>query len=94
MITRIVKLTIEPEKSDAFMSFFKDNKNSIESVNGCIDVILLQDVNTQNIFFTYSHWESETHLNCYRESDLFKLIWNHAKSCFCDRPQAWTLANK
>ena len=94
MITRIVKLTIEPKKSNDFIIFFEQNKQTIKTVNGCHDVSLLQDVKFPNIFFTYSYWENEESLNKYRESDLFKIIWSFASSCFCDRPQAWTLIKK
>tara|TARA_B110000014_G_C20015333_1_gene526552 strand:- start:177 stop:461 length:285 start_codon:yes stop_codon:yes gene_type:complete len=94
MITRIVKLTLEPKKIEEFKVFFKDKKSAIENHEGCYQVILLQDIKYSNIFFTYSHWEDEIKLNNYRNSKLFNKIWKYATSCFCDRPQAWTLKEK
>lgn len=93
MIIRIVKLTIDPEKSTEFIYFFNSHKSSIENVKGCIELTLLQDADFSNIFFTHSKWKDELSLNNYRDSELFKNIWGHAKSIFCDRPQAWTLNN-
>lgn len=91
MITRIVKLTVHPEKAEEFKAFFNAKKQTIENYEGCIKVILYQDIKYSNIFFTYSHWDNESYLNNYRKSDLFNDIWKHAKSCFCDRPHAWSL---
>ena len=69
MITRIVKLTIQPEKTDEFKDFFKAKKKDIENYEGCAMVTLYQDIKYPNIFFTYSHWENEDHLNNYRISE-------------------------
>ena len=91
MITRIVKLTIHPEKTQEFKIFFYKNKQAIESFEGCFKVQLLKDVKYPNIYFTYSHWKDENLLNEYRNSEIFSKIWKHAKSCFCDKPIAWSL---
>ncbi len=93
MITRIVKLTINPIQSDEFGKIFKDNYNLIASFPGCISVEVLRDVKFNNVFFTYSKWESEDAIEKYRNSDLFKNIWSHAKKTFCAPPVAWSLLN-
>ena len=77
MITRIVKLTLEPKKVEEFKIFFKDKKSAIENNEGCYQVILLQDIKYSNIFFTYGHWENEMKLNNYRNSELFNKIWRN-----------------
>lgn len=90
MITRIVKLTIDPTKSDDFIQLFKENNHHIKAHDGCVGVTLLQDQKYSNIFFTYSQWEHEDYLNAYRKSEVFGRIWKETKSKFCSSPEAWT----
>ena len=90
MITRIVKLTIDPSKKEEFISIFKNNNHHIKACEGCIGVELLQDEKYNNIFFTYSHWEKEENLNSYRKSEIFGVIWKATKATFCALPEAWT----
>ena len=54
MITRIVKLNFKTEHIQEFKSLFEESKEKIISQKGCEKVEMLQDVNTKNIFFTYS----------------------------------------
>ena len=61
------------------LSFFKENINSFLSIFEA------------NIFFTYSFWSSETALNEYRNSELFKAIWIKTKVLFSAKPEAWSL---
>lgn len=91
MIIRIVKLTIDPAKKEVFEKVFHNNKDGIASFDGCYSTELLQDIQFNNVYFTYSKWESEEHLNNYRHSDLFKGIWKQAKETFCSPPKAWSL---
>lgn len=91
MITRIVKLTVNPLKSDGFAKIFKENHTHIVSFPGCISVEVLRDVQYDNVFFTYSKWESLEAIENYRKSDLFKNIWSNAKKTFCAKPEAWSL---
>ncbi len=91
MITRIVKLTIDPDKISKFISLFEENKNFIASYEGCQKLSLFQDNQNQNIVFTYSIWENENALTNYKNSELFNKIWSIAKQTFADRPQAWSL---
>ncbi len=91
MITRIVKLTIDPAKKDSFKAVFLDNKDQIKGFEGCLHLELLQDKKYDNVFFTYSKWESEDHINAYRKSELFGGIWKQAKATFCALPEAWSV---
>ncbi|GAA4278002.1 putative quinol monooxygenase [Aquimarina mytili] len=91
MIERIVKLGFEPDQVDAFIEVFEQNKDKILNFEGCSHVKLLRDINTPNQFFTYSHWESEEHLNNYRNSALFKGVWANTKSKFNQKPEAWSV---
>jgi heme-degrading monooxygenase HmoA len=91
MIKRIVKLSIESNKKTKFIDLFQENQHLISSFDGCISVELVKDINSNNIFFTYSLWENENALNNYRNSTLFKGIWSKTKTFFCDKPEAWSL---
>lgn len=91
MLTRIVKLTINPNQNNEFIAVFQNNKEHIRNFEGCLYVELLQDKKYDNIFFTYSKWESEEHINNYRNSELFGNVWKQAKATFCASPEAWSV---
>jgi len=91
MIKRIVKLEIKPNKIEEFKSQFNTNRNQILSFKGCHSVQLLQDINNDCIFFTHSLWETENHLNSYRNSDFFNSVWSKVKLLFNNKPLAWSL---
>lgn len=90
MITRLVKLTFVPENISTFINIFESSKNKIRAFEGCEHVELLNDVENPNIFFTRSIWRSETDLNLYRQSELFKTTWAKTKVLFAQKPEAWT----
>jgi len=91
MIKRIVKMSFDPEKVNDFLAIYSANWNLIRAFDGCDHVELLRDKNISNVFFTYSLWKSETHLNAYRDSELFNSVWSRVKPLFNDKPQAWTV---
>ena len=91
MIKRIVKMSFVPEKVEDFKMIFKNNWKYIKGFEGCSHVELLQDKLHSNIFFTFSLWQSEEHLNAYRDSELFANVWGATKILFNDKPQAWSL---
>lgn len=91
MIKRIVKLSFEPEKVDTFLSVFDESKNKIRQFAGCVHLELFRCKAPDNIFFTYSFWESEQALNQYRNSNLFKSTWKKTKQLFNDKPEAWSV---
>jgi len=91
MITRIVKLTFKPEEVVHFKTLFLSQKDKIRAVKGCRQLRLLNDMNTPEIFFTYSYWDSEADLEAYRHSDLFKGIWAETKVLFGGKPEAWSV---
>lgn len=94
MIIRIVKMTFMPEKVEAFLEVFHASKQFIRSMPGCNHLELLNDINSPTIFFTYSYWDSETELNNYRDSDLFKEVWSKTKILFSAKPEAWSVEQK
>lgn len=91
MIKRIVKMSFAPDKVEDFKEVFRTNWTFIRGFEGCDHVELLQDELHPNIFFTYSLWKSEEHLNAYRDSELFAKVWGKTKILFNDKPQAWTV---
>ena len=91
MLVRIVKMSFEPEKIKVFLDNFNDNKHAIRNFEGCSFLELYQDKKAGNIFFTYSYWKSEKHLNNYRDSELFKGVWANTKVLFNAKPKAWSV---
>ncbi len=91
MIKRIVKMTFQEDKVSDFLTIFESAKTSIKEVEGCQHLELLRCIEPANVFFTYSHWESEDALNAYRHSELFKQTWSKTKVLFTDRPAAWSV---
>jgi heme-degrading monooxygenase HmoA len=91
MITRIVKMTFEEGKENAFLEVFNNSKEKIRNFKGCTHLELLRAKDKTNVFMTYSRWENEQSLNNYRASELFKSTWAQTKILFCDKPEALTL---
>lgn len=91
MITRIVKMEFQEEKTGDFLAFFDTIKDIVNTFPGCYGMKLYQDIDRPNIIMTYSHWESEDALNTYRNSDQFGKIWPNIKPWFAGRPQAWSV---
>lgn len=87
---RIVKLTLQEECVTEFLANFNKQKAHIRAFDGVQHLELLNDKNNPNIFFTYSIWESEQHLENYRNSDLFKSIWAVTKPMFAAKAEAWS----
>lgn len=94
MIVRIVQMSFEEKHVDSFLLLFNERKSLIRHFEGCNHLELWQDAHQPNIFFTYSIWQSEQHLNHYRFSELFKDTWAKTKALFTDKPQAWSVNQK
>ncbi|MFD0762941.1 putative quinol monooxygenase [Lutibacter aestuarii] len=91
MLIRIVKMTFKTSEIDTFLENFNANKEKIRNFKGCNRLELLRDKNNPTIFFTYSYWETETHLETYRNSELFKTVWSKTKILFNNKPEAWSV---
>lgn len=91
MLVRIVKMSFQPDKIEEFLINFHENKSKIRNFKGCDRLELYRDKNDHNVFFTYSFWQTEENLECYRDSDLFKNIWAKAKVLFNQKPEAWSV---
>lgn len=94
MILRVVKMTFREDEVADFLTLFNERKTLIRSFEGCNHLELWQEAGSTNVFFTYSMWDSEQHLNHYRFSELFKDTWALTKALFADKPQAWSVEQK
>ena len=93
MITRIVKMTFRKEQTSAFEKIFEEVRPEINNFKGCNGVELYQDKKDTRIYFTVSTWTSESDLENYRQSGLFKGTWQKTKPLFEEPAQAWTVEN-
>ena len=91
MITRIVKLEFQEDKTQDFLTFFGTIKHRVNEFPGCFGMKLYQDIENQNIIMTYSHWESQEALDNYRESETFGDVWPKIKPWFKSKPEAWSV---
>ena len=91
MLIRMVRMVFQPEKVKDFLLVFDKSKDKIRAFEGCRHMELLRDLNDSNIFMTYSFWDSETHLNNYRKSELFGQVWPATKKLFAAPPQAFSV---
>ncbi|MCW3122275.1 MAG: antibiotic biosynthesis monooxygenase [Flavipsychrobacter sp.] len=94
MIVRVVQMTFQSDRINDFTALFEERKETIRSFPGCTHLELWQDTKDQNKFFTYSHWESEAHLDHYRFSEFFRDTWGLTKALFAEKPQAWSVTRK
>ncbi|MEP4534227.1 MAG: antibiotic biosynthesis monooxygenase [Cyclobacteriaceae bacterium] len=91
MITRIVRMVFEESKTDEFLLIFNGAKAKIKGFDGCEDLELHRDHHNKNVYYTKSLWQSQTHLEAYRQSELFKSTWAKTKALFADKPMAFSL---
>ena len=94
MITRIVRMEFQPEKVDAFLEIFNENKKMIRHFPGVHHLELHRDLNQQNVFYTYSLWDNQEALDAYRHSELFGSVWPRTKALFAKKPQAFSLVKE
>ena len=84
-------MSFEESHIEAFLNIFETNKIKIRNFKGCQFLELYRDKNNQNIFFTYSYWQSENDLENYRQSELFHTVWAKTKPLFNAKPEAWSM---
>lgn len=80
------------ENAALFLEIFNEHRDQIRAAEGCTYLELWQTEEEEvALFFTHSKWESEAHLNNYRHSDIFNIVWPKTKALFNAPPQAWTI---
>lgn len=82
MLIRIVRLTLHPNAVHSFHRVFAVTAPKIRQTQGCRKLELWVDAEFSNVITTYSEWDSESHLNVYRESILFRDAWASVKPMF------------
>lgn len=90
-IIRIVRMAFRPSEVPTFLAVFEQAQPKIRAFEGCSHVQLHQDQQTPSVYYTYSVWDSEEHLNKYRHSALFNTTWEATKVLFSDKPMAFSL---
>ncbi len=90
-ITRVVKLTLQPQCIGQFKEIFAAHKMHIAKFEGCIELNAYQDNKQPEIFFTISRWQTEHHLDNYRYSDFFKTLWSVVKPMFAAKAEAYSM---
>ena len=94
MLTRIVQMTFEPENIPSFERIFRESSDQIRAFPGCLKLDLLQDLSNPAVFITCSIWESEAHLEAYRNSEFFRQVWGKTRQLFARKARAWSLKSK
>ena len=82
MLIRIVRLTLQPDAVNSFYRAFAVTAPIIRQAQGCRKLELWVDADFSNVITTYSEWDSESHLDTYRESTLFRDAWATVKPMF------------
>lgn len=90
MLIRIVRMTFRMEEIENFLTIFDNSKHLIKASEGCFHLELLRDKHLPNVLLTYSYWQSESYLNAYRDSELFKNTWAATKALFAEKPLAFS----
>lgn len=81
----------QPESVPAFLELFDEVKHHIRNFPGCKELKLMQEDGTANVLFTYSIWESNAHLEAYRNSPFFAETWRKTKALFAAKAQAFSM---
>ena len=84
-------MTFKSSSSDDFDDLSKKIYDKIKSFDGCLHLEIYRDIHSPDVFFSYSHWTSEEHLNEYRNSKFFIAVWSKTKEWFSERPVAWSV---
>ncbi len=91
MIVRIVKMVFRPECVTDFVTLFEEHTALIRNFEGCRHLQLWRQEGSLNVYFTYSHWDSESALDHYRFSEFFKDTWGKTKVLFLEKAEAWSV---
>lgn len=84
-------MTLRSECIEDFLNIFEKYKTQIRNAKGCSHLALLRDQDERYVFFTYSKWDNEKHLDDYRYSDTFATVWPLVKVMFGAPAEAWTV---
>ena len=88
MIVRIVRMTFQQGKLEAFEALFLQHREAIAQQPGCLGVEWITDPDAPFVRGTLSRWESTADLDAYRKSNLFAQVWPSTKALFAAPPHA------
>jgi quinol monooxygenase YgiN len=94
MIKRIVRMTFQTEKTKEFETLFLSTREKIRATPGCLHLEWWQDLSDPRVYYTFSFWESEQHLENYKNTETFQWVWPKTKAMFAAPPQAWSVIQK
>lgn len=87
-------MEFRPEAVAQFEALFAERKMRIRHFEGCLHLELWREEGRPEVYFTYSHWESEAHLDRYRFSAFFKETWGLTKALFATPARAWSVGRR
>lgn len=90
MIIRVVRMHFTREGVEEFLQIFRTNQQAIRNFPGCTHLELLKDAADPTIYATLSHWDAQSSLDKYRQSELFGKVWGSVKPLFAERTQAFS----
>ena len=91
MIYRIVKLKFARREMQTIKPLFTAVAPKVRGTDGCTYLEILYDLRDSGKVMTYSRWESEAHLEAYRESEIFRSFWSKIKPDFIKPAEAWSM---
>ena len=89
-LIRIVRMKFRADAVTDFRALFSERRSIIAAFEGCTHLELWQDAQDPTVFCTYSHWNSEAHLDQYRYSEFFKDTWARTRALFAEKAVAWS----
>jgi len=91
MIIRVVQMHFQREAVEPMRDRLLAQAPKVRAFPGCLYLVLHQDAESPETFYSISHWESPEALEAYRQSSLFRDFWAELKACFARPARAFTL---
>lgn len=91
MVHRFVKLRFARKHEEVIAPLFEKIAPKVRGFEGCVHLEILFDIRDGGKVITYSHWESEAHLDSYRNSAVFRDFWSEIKPLFLRPAEAWSM---
>ncbi len=86
-------MTLKEAHVDSFKKRIPIISIEVRRVSGCMHNDIFRDKNKDNVFYSYTIWNSEEDIEKYLNSQYYKEIWNDLWDYFKIEPQAWKIDN-
>ena len=93
MIIRVVKIPIKDASINSFIKRIPIISNEVRRVSGCIHNDIFRDKMKENIFYSYTIWNSDEDIEKYLGSQYYKDIWGDLWDYFEGTPKSWKIDN-